>query len=344
MTSSLPFVPFPENYPLFPSRQQVIDYLESYVKLMKINICCEHELNEAKFNQETKEWVLKLSTRGTTPVEYTAKYLIIATGQNARKRPVSPFLGQEEFGGVVLHASEYKSGEAFRDKKVLVVGFGNSGAEIAIDLWEHNATVSVVLRSPVNIVIRDEMAKNAWILPLVHYIPTWLLICLSKFFLPKRPHGDLSKYNVTTPRNDFTSIEGIVYGKQTPSIDIGQWDLVKRGEIKVYRGISRFTRSGVIVTEGKHIPLDAVIFATGYTHSLETFLPSELCQKLIDPTNPHHILYSGREIPFQENLWLIGFHDIVGRLFEINWEAKQIAERLFEKWKTQTSYQNVSVD
>jgi hypothetical protein len=111
-----------------------------------------------------------------------------------------------------------------------------------------------------------------------------------------------------------------------------------------FRGISRFTRSGVIVTEGKHIPLDAVIFATGYTHSLETFLPSELCQKLIDPTNPHHILYSGREIPFQENLWLIGFHDIVGRLFEINWEAKQIAERLFEKWKTQTSYQNVSVD
>jgi hypothetical protein len=56
---------------------------------------------------------------------------------------------------------------------------------------------SVVLRSPVNIVIRDEMAKNAWILPLVHYIPTWLLICLSKFFLPKRPHGDLSKYNGT---------------------------------------------------------------------------------------------------------------------------------------------------
>jgi len=86
---------------------------------------------------------------------------------------------------------------------------------------------------------------------------------------------------VTTPRNDFTSIEGIVYGKQTPSIDIGQWDLVKRGEIKVYRGISRFTRSGVIVTEGKHIPLDAVIFATGYTHSLETFLPSELVRIII---------------------------------------------------------------
>jgi cation diffusion facilitator CzcD-associated flavoprotein CzcO len=75
---------------------------------MKINICFDHELIEAKYNFETKEWNLKLKLKkDNKTIDYTVKYLIIATGQNARNRPVEPFPGQDQFQGQIIHASQY---------------------------------------------------------------------------------------------------------------------------------------------------------------------------------------------------------------------------------------------
>jgi cation diffusion facilitator CzcD-associated flavoprotein CzcO len=86
----------------------MIDYLESYAKLMKINICFDHELIEAKYNSEVKEWNLKLKLKkDNKTIDYTAKYLIIATGQNNRNRSVEPFPGQDQFQGKIIHASQY---------------------------------------------------------------------------------------------------------------------------------------------------------------------------------------------------------------------------------------------
>ena len=145
--SGLPFVPFPKAYPRYPSRLQVIEYLETYARHFQL---------EPRFGQQV---VVARHANGVWEVQtqdarYQALNLVIATGYN--REPYLPsWPGQTSFQGALLHSSQYRTGEPFKHQKVLVVGFGNSGGEIAMDLWEHGAQPSLAVRSPVNVIPRE---------------------------------------------------------------------------------------------------------------------------------------------------------------------------------------------
>lgn len=151
----LPLMPFPDDFPEYPARKQFIQYLESYSKRFEINPRFNESVQSAKYDETCGLWRIRtvstIPTSGGThsEVEYICRWLVVATGENA-ERVVPEIEGLNEFSGNVLHACEYKSGETFVGKRVLVVGCGNSGMEVSLDLANHNAQPAMVVRSSVS--------------------------------------------------------------------------------------------------------------------------------------------------------------------------------------------------
>lgn len=149
----LPDFPFPDNFPEYPTKDQFIDYLESYAKHFDINPKFNESVQSAKYDETCGLWQVKtLSTGGSNwdEVEYICRWLVVATGENAEK-VVPEFEGVQDFGGSVMHVCDYKSGESYQGKRVLVVGCGNSGMEVSLDLSNHKAIPSMVVRNSVRI-------------------------------------------------------------------------------------------------------------------------------------------------------------------------------------------------
>ena len=145
----LPRLPFPQEFPEYPSKKQFIQYLESYTHKFEIKPRFNETVQSARFDQTGGLWRVKTES-SSGEVEYVCQWLVVATGENAEC--VMPEIeGLNEFSGEVLHVSDYKSGERFKGKNVLVVGCGNSGMEVSLDLCNHEASPSMVVRSSVRI-------------------------------------------------------------------------------------------------------------------------------------------------------------------------------------------------
>lgn len=146
----LPFMGFPVEFPTYPSKQQFVRYLEDYAERFDIRPRFNETVAEAEYDRTLGFWRVRSKRGGGEETEYICRWLIVATGENAEA--VVPELdGMAEFGGSIKHTSVYRSGEEFRGKKVLVVGCGNSGMEVCLDLCEHSASPSLVVRDTVRI-------------------------------------------------------------------------------------------------------------------------------------------------------------------------------------------------
>ncbi|KAA8550676.1 hypothetical protein F0562_002360 [Nyssa sinensis] len=269
----LPKLAFPEDFPEYPSKKQFIDYLESYAKHFEINPQFNECVESAKYDEACRLWRVKtVSTNGSTrtEVEYICQWLVVATGENAEC--VKPEIeGLEEFEGEVVHACEYKSGKQFSGKRVLVVGCGNSGMELALDLCNHNAKPSMVVRSSVHVLPREIFGKSTFELAvtMMKWIPLWLvdkiLLILSWLIL-----GSTEKYGLKRPSIgplELKNREG-----KTPVLDIGALQKIRSGEIKVVPGIKRFSGGMVDLVNGEKLEIDSVVLATGYRSNVPYWL------------------------------------------------------------------------
>jgi indole-3-pyruvate monooxygenase len=152
--SALPGLPFPRDYPTYPSRQQVIAYFDEYARRFDLHPELGQEVSHCTRGADGR-WVVS-----TGNGEYRAHHLVMATGLN-RVPNLPRWAGQETFPGPIVHTHDYSTGERFRGQRVLVVGFGNSGAEIALDLLEQGARPAVAVRSKVNVIPRDLFASRS---------------------------------------------------------------------------------------------------------------------------------------------------------------------------------------
>jgi indole-3-pyruvate monooxygenase len=145
----LPFMDFPTDFPTYPTKQQFIKYLEDYAKNFDIRPRFNESVAHAEYDCTLRLWRLKSVGAKGEETEYVCRWLVAATGENAE--PVMPTMeGIDDFGGCIKHTSLYKSGEEFRLKNVLVVGCGNSGMEVCLDLCNHKAKPSIVVRDTVS--------------------------------------------------------------------------------------------------------------------------------------------------------------------------------------------------
>lgn len=148
----LPFMGFPNDFPTYPTKEQFIEYLEDYANEFDIKPRFNEKVAQAEYDCTLGLWRVKSEGLNGEMTEIVCRWLVAATGENAE--PVTPKIeGEDEFGGSIKHTSLYKCGGEFSSQKVLVVGCGNSGMEVCLDLCNHGAKPSIVVRDSVSILI-----------------------------------------------------------------------------------------------------------------------------------------------------------------------------------------------
>ncbi len=262
--SHLPFKPFPKDYPRYVPRQMFVDYLESYANEFKIH----PQFNQAvkSIKKRGEKWLVETENQSLQ-----ANNVVIATGIN-RIPNIPKWPGQELFKGEIIHSISYKNAEPFLAKKVLVVGLGNTGAELALDLSEHDIETFLSVRSPVNIVPRDVMGRpvqvtGKMLAKLPFNIGDWIGSKVGKLVI-----GDLGKYGV--PISKISPSAQLREHGQTPVIDLGTSKQIKSGKIQVVGDLSSFYEKGVLLKSGNQIEIDQVILATGYKAKVQDFIPN----------------------------------------------------------------------
>jgi len=309
--SGLPFMPMPANYPRYPSRTQMVDYLVAYAAALK---------SPPRFGERVT--TIERSGEGwrvtTATGSNTAGNVVVATGNTrAADSPVWP--GMDSYSGRVLHSSAYRTGADFRGQGVLVVGFGNSACEIAIDLAEQGASPALAVRSAVNVIPRELLG-----------IPITSFGLISQIFPPRVADainapalalavGDIRPLGLTPL--PYGPIQQIVHHRRIPLIDIGTLKLIREGRIAVRPGIDHFASGTIAFADGREETYDAVILATGFRAALHDLLPS--AEGVLDADDTP--LASGAPTA-APGLYFCGF-DVTpgGMLYRISQEARALA-------------------
>ncbi|KAL8530815.1 hypothetical protein ACS0TY_007739 [Phlomoides rotata] len=236
----LPLMPMPSTFPKYPSRQHFVHYLNDYVSRFEITPTYRRSVEMAAFDESTGKWkITARNLRSDELEEYCSKFLVVATGETCD--PYVPAVeGMESFNGEILHSTRYKNGEKFDRKKVLVVGSGNSGMEIALDLANYGAKTSIVVRSPIHILSREMMYVGGSLLRYLSFDTVeWLVTTASKVV-----YGDLSEYGIQRPEEGPFTVKA-KHGR-FPVIDVGTWDKIKSGHIQVLPGIIRIKNDTIL--------------------------------------------------------------------------------------------------
>ncbi|KAL2321266.1 hypothetical protein Fmac_030235 [Flemingia macrophylla] len=328
----LPLMPFPKNLPSYPTKQQFLAYLNAYADHFGIKpVFCQRVVS-AEFDHACELWRVKTQgLKKEDTAEYVCQWLIVASGENAEE-VVPQIEGMEEFEGPIVHTSLYKSGKMFCGKNVLVVGCGNSGMEVCLDLSNHNALPSLVVRDTVHILPQQMLGKSTFGLSM--FLLKWLPIRFVDQFLLLMSHlmlGDTAQFGLHRPKLGPLELKNL-YGK-TPVLDVGTLTQIKNGKIKVCRGIKRLARNAVEFVDGKVENFDAIILATGYKSNVPSWLKGTemFSEKDGLPRKPFPNGWKG-----ENGLYAVGFTK--RGLLGASIDAKRIAEDIQHSWKAESTH------
>jgi len=262
--SALPGMPFPDDAPRYVPRQGVVDYLDAYAKRAAI---------APRFGEEVTAIVRDgdgWRTETRAGHAFRSHFVVVATGAN-RIANVVAIEGQEDFSGRVLHSRAYRNAAPFAGKSVLVVGMGNTGAEIALDLAEHGVAVTLSVRSPVNVVLRDVLGRPTQRTSIVlGRLPRRLGDALASFFANVTVR-DLERLGLR--RSPISPLRSLREHGRTPVIDVGTLARIRAGEIAVRPGIRRLVGDGAEFVDASSGRFDALVLATGYRAGVEALFP-----------------------------------------------------------------------
>ncbi|KAL5728146.1 indole-3-pyruvate monooxygenase [Ranunculus cassubicifolius] len=265
----LPYMPFPSSYPTYLPKSQFIHYLDSYASHFNVNPSYNRVVESAEFDKVQGKWIIKVTNKKSNEVGiYLAKFLVVATGETCD--PYTPNVeGINTFTGEVMHSTLYKSGKPYSNKSVLIVGSGNSGMEIALDLSNYSAKPSVIVRNPIHMVNREMLYMGMVLRKYISiHIIDFILLWMSKFI-----YGDMTKYGITRLKEGpFVMKEK--YGTY-PAIDVGTLKRIRSGKIQVLPSIKQIEGNVVEFANEKVYVFDAIVFATGFKRSINKWLKGD---------------------------------------------------------------------
>jgi putative flavoprotein involved in K+ transport len=260
--SALPGLPMPRRFGRWVSRDDVVRYLEKYAEVHELETVTGVEVSRIERTPDGTGWLL----HATGGRELTGAAVVVATGYN--HTPLLPdWPGREEYKGELLHAGGYRNPAPYAGRDVLVVGVGNTGAEIAVDLAEGGASrVRLSVRTAPHIVRRSTAGWAAqYTGVLVRRLPVALVDRLARP-MAKLSVPDLSAHGLPRPG---TGLYSRVKEGAIPVQDVGLIDAIRTGRVEVVAAVEGFEDGEVLLTDGTRITPEAVIAATGYTRSLE---------------------------------------------------------------------------
>jgi putative flavoprotein involved in K+ transport len=284
----LPYIKFPENWPVFSPKDKIADWLESYTKVMELNYWSNTEAKSATYNDETGEWTVTVEREGQ-PVVLRPKQLVLATGMSGKPR-MPDFEGMDVFQGDQHHSSAHPGPDAYRGKKCVVVGSNNSAFDICGALWENGADVTMVQRSSTHIVRSDSLMEiGLGALYSEEAVASGVTTEKADLIFASIPYRILHQFQIPAyeamaerdadfyrrlEKSGFDHDWGddgsglfMKYLRRGSGyyIDVGAADLVADGEVKLAKGqVDHLTEHSVVLEDGTELEADLVVYATGY--------------------------------------------------------------------------------
>jgi putative flavoprotein involved in K+ transport len=284
----LPYVPFPDNWPVFAPKDKIADWLEMYTRVMEVPYWTRSTVTSATWDDEADRWTVIVDRDGGS-VCLTPRQLVFATGMSGKANMPS-FPGMDLFEGDQHHSSQHPGPEAYAGKKAVVVGSNNSAHDICAALWEHGADVTMVQRSSTHIVksgtlmdiglggLYSESAVKAGITTekadmIFASLPYRIM---HQFQIPlyeqmrQRDADFYDRLEKAGFRHDWGDDGSGLFMKYLRRgsgyyIDVGAGELVADGKIKLAHGqVDHLTKDTVVLEGGTELEADLVVYATGY--------------------------------------------------------------------------------
>ena len=311
LQSGMPGYSIPRRFGRWVGKDDVATYLTEYATHHGI----EPEHNVTVDRIDIKEGAFLVSTNKGP--RQTAN-VVMATGY-MRVPSMPSWPGLDSYQGEVVHAATYRSADPFRNKRVLVVGTGNTGAEIAADLAEQGAAhVWLAYRTPPHVLTRQigPFAATALGFP-NQYLPAWLCDPVN-WSLEQMTVGDLSAYGLPRPCTGLKA--QLLATEVVPIIDVGLIAQLKTGRVEPVPAVESLTETSVTLAEGRSIEPEAVIVATGYRRGLEDIVGH--LGVLNEAGAP--IVHGPETHPHVLGLYFIGMLPTMkGLLFQINRDSRR---------------------
>ncbi|MGA9441865.1 MAG: NAD(P)/FAD-dependent oxidoreductase [Methyloceanibacter sp.] len=283
----LPYLPFPDHWPVFSPKDKIGDWLECYTKIMELNYWTKSVAESASYDEAAGEWTVTVERDGEQVV-LKPKHLVLATGMSGVPN-VPDLPGKDVFKGEWHHSSQHPGPDEYVGKKAVVVGSNNSSHDICAALWEAGIDVTMIQRSSTHVVKSDTLMELALgSLYSEEAVAKGITTDMADLIFASIPYKVLPE--MQKPQCDETrERDGDFYARLEKAgfeldfgaddtglfmkylrrgsgyyIDVGASELVANGDIKLKHGqAERFSETGIVV-DGEEIPADVVVFATGY--------------------------------------------------------------------------------
>ena len=284
----MPYLKFPDNWPVFAPKDKIADWLESYTKVMEINYWSNTEAKSAHYDEATDEWTVEIEREGQ-PVVLRPKQLILATGMSG-KANVPDFPGMDLFRGDQHHSSAHPGPDAYAGKKAVVIGSNNSAFDICGALWEKGADVTMVQRSSTHIVKSDSLMDiGLGALYSEEAVAGGMTTEKADLVFASLPYRIMHEFQIPLydqmrerDKDFYDRLEAAGFDHDWGDdgsglfmkylrrgsgyyIDVGSADLVANGDVKLAHGnVRELTEDTVVLEDGTVLPADLVVYATGY--------------------------------------------------------------------------------
>ncbi len=314
--SSLPGLSMPRSFGRWVARENVVRYLEKYAEHHRLEIVTGVEVSRIEPAPDGTGWLL----HGSGGRELTGSAVVVATGYNHTPH-VPDWPGRDACTGEFLHAGEYRNAQPYTGRDVLVVGVGNTGAEIAVDLVEGGASrVRLSVRTAPHIVRRSTAGWAAqYTGVLVRRLPVRLVDRLAG------PMAKLSVPNLSAhglPRPDTGLYSRVNEGSLFVQ-DVGLINAVRKGKVEVVAAVDGFEDGKVLLADGDRIEPEVVIAATGYVRALEGLVGH---LGVLDARGKP-VVHGARSPRTAPGLYFTGFTNPISGMFrELAIDAEKIAK------------------
>ena len=298
----LPYMPFPPTFPVFIPKDQLANWFESYVESLELNFWTGTELMSGSYDEQRKRWNVTLKRADGTSRVMHPRHLIFATGVSSI--PIMPDLpGLRDFAGPVVHSGDFKHASDWKGRKALVLGTGTSGHDVAQELHAHGADVTIIQRGKTYVVsLKEAQSVYAIYSEGIPFDDCDLLATSFPYPVLQRAYQLSTTKSKLVDRRLIKALEQrgfkIWYGEDETGFqmmylrygggyyfDVGCSELIVSGEVKLlqYADIERFVAGGALLKDGRTVPAELLVLATGYLNQQETvrrYLGDEIADRI----------------------------------------------------------------